>query len=167
LLAGLQEALEKNRHNKELLGLKEIKLFEIGTVWKDGKEQVLVGTISETENGKEVPLELDMATAYEPLPFSDATRFRPFSKYPYIVRDIAVWVPTSTAPEGVLEMIQKEAGDLLVHSELFDRFIKQERVSLAFRLVFQSFERTLTEVEINKLMEKISGELRDKGFEIR
>src|SRR6185437_435046 len=38
LVPGLTEALAKNKPNKDLLGLKEIKLFEIGVVWKDGKE---------------------------------------------------------------------------------------------------------------------------------
>lgn len=108
-----------------------------------------------------------MPEAYERLPLSSAMRYQPFSKFPYIVRDIALWVPADTEPESVLALIAKEAGELAVRTELFDRFEKEGRVSLAFRLVFQSFERTLTEQEVNAIMEKISAALQAQGFEIR
>ncbi len=50
---------------------------------------------------------------------------------------------------------------------LFDRFEKADKVSLAFRLIFQSAERTLTDEEVNMLMEKVYAALKEKGFEIR
>lgn len=168
LLPGLEEAFKKNIPNKELLGLKEIKLFEIGVVWRDGKEAVLLGTISEKEKPVEMMLVGQTAPdKYEDLPTSSAERFQPFSKYPYIVRDIAIWVPNGTEPVEVLEQIKKEAGELCVRIDLFDRFEKEGRVSLAYRLIFQSFERTLTEVEANEAMERVSSALKAKGFEIR
>jgi phenylalanyl-tRNA synthetase beta subunit len=170
LLPGLTDALAKNKPNKDPLGLKEIKLFEIGTVWKDGKELVMIGTVSEKEKASEVLLgnafqgeSLD----YGNLPLSVATRFEPFSKYPYVVRDIAIWVPNGTEPAGVLEILKKEAGELAHKIWLFDRFEKAGRTSLAYRLIFQSFSRTLIEEEVNQIMAKISGILLGKGFEIR
>ncbi|MBC7836163.1 phenylalanine--tRNA ligase subunit beta, partial [Acetobacteraceae bacterium] len=174
LLQGLTDALEKNKSSKDLLGLKEIKLFEIGTVWKDGKEVVMLGTVSEKQTAQEKPLESGsvIAKKYD-ISYSVPTsniRYQPFSKYPYIVRDIAMWTPNPTAywPEVVLETARAEAGDLLVRSDLFDSFEnKEKRVSLAFRLIFQSFERTLTEAEVNPIMEKVSAALKAKGFEIR
>ncbi len=166
LLDGLIKAFERNKHNKELLGLGEIKLFEIGAVWKDGKEKVMLGSVSEKEQ-TEIPLTPLDATSYERLPLSDAIRFQPFSRYPYIVRDIALWVSLDTESQDVLEMIKEEGGSLLVRIELFDRFEKGERTSLAFRLVFQSFERTLTEVEVNAIMEKVTAALKGSGWEVR
>jgi phenylalanyl-tRNA synthetase beta subunit len=50
---------------------------------------------------------------------------------------------------------------------LFDTFEKEGKKSLAFRLIFQSFERTLTEVEANAAMEKVAATLKAQGFEIR
>jgi len=93
--------------------------------------------------------------------------FKPFSIYPYIVRDIALWTPAGTDAQEVLEMIKTKAGELCVKIYLFDTFTKEGRVSLGFRLIFQSFERTLTEEEVNKIMAELSGILGDKGFEIR
>lgn len=168
LIHGLTEALAKNKPNKDLLGLKEIKLFEIGTVWKGGKEQVMIGTITEKEPATEMLLVgPENPTAYDDLPASVAERYRPYSKYPYIVRDIAAWVPAGTTERQAQELIKTEAGELLQKLYLFDVFEKGGRTSIAFRLIFQSFDRTLTEEEANEIMAHISRILGDKGFEIR
>lgn len=172
LTDGLAEAVQKNIPNKDLLGLKEIKLFEIGTVWKGGVEEVVVATAGEKEKASEKPLtewktgdETKYDISYFPL--STTQRYKPFSKYPYIVRDIAAWVPGATEPADVLEILQKETGDLCVKASLFDQFQKGDKTSLAFRLIFQSFEKTLTEAEVNQIMEKVAAKLKEKGFEIR
>lgn len=185
LLDGLAEALKKNISNKDLLGLKEIKLFEIGTVWKGGKEQVMVGIIEEKGKALEKLLEGGESKEYEGLSISAALRFEQFSKYPYIVRDIALWAPdlpkseaigrksqffrapAGTEPEQVLGIIRTQASGLLIRSEKFDEFKKGKKTSYAFRLIFQSFEKTLTDEEVNRIMEKISTTLTSKGFEIR
>lgn len=168
LIPGLADALAKNKPNKELLGLKEIRLFEIGTVWKDGKEAVMLGTVSEKEKATEMMLVgPESPQAYDELPLSQAARYQSFSKYPYIVRDIALWVPADTNADAVRENIRAEAGELLRNVFLFDTFSKEGRISLAFRLVFQSFDRTLTEPEANEAMRKVSEKLKAQGFEIR
>ena len=167
LVPGLTEALAKNKPNKDLLGLTEIKLFEIGTVWSGGKETVMLGTITEKQKAQEQALEPVGADSYGALPLSKATRFEHFSKYPYIVRDIAMWTSPANNEQQVQQTIQKEAGPLAVNISLFDRFEKEGRVSLAYRIIFQSFDRTLTEAEVNIIMEKVSAALKAEGFEIR
>jgi phenylalanyl-tRNA synthetase beta chain len=168
LIPGLTAALAKNKPNRDLLGLKEVKLFEIGTVWKDGRETVMLGTVSEKEKAVEMVLVgPENPEAYDDLPLSQAARYSAFSKYPCIVRDIAVWVPPDTSAEAFKENVRAEAGELLQNIFLFDTFSKEGRVSLALRLVFQSFERTLTEAEANAAMERVASKLRAQGFEIR
>lgn len=168
LTPGLQDALAKNKPNKDLLGLKEIKLFEIGMVWKDGKEQLMIGTVSEKEAATEMMLVGPEApAAYDDLPLSQADKYRPYSKYPYIVRDVAIWTPEGTDAAAVAALIKTEAGSLCQSVRLFDTFTKEGRTSLALRLIFQSFEKTLTEQEANDAMAKVSEVLKSKGFEIR
>lgn len=167
LLPGLEDALKKNIPNKDLLGLKEIKLFEIGVVWRGGKEITMLGTISEKGKAEEKELQPLSAAQYDNLPTSPAERFAPFSKYPYIVRDIALWTPAGTNDAEVCADIKTQVGELAQSVRLFDRFEKGERVSLAYRIVFQSFERTLTEVEANAAMDNVAKALKAKGFEIR
>ena len=64
-------------------------------------------------------------------------------------------------------MIRAQAGELCVRTELFDTFEKGDKTSLGFRLVFQSFERTLEDIEANAAMEKVYAVLKEKEFEIR
>ncbi len=85
--------------------------------------------------------------------------FKQYSLYPHVSRDIAVWVPNETEAKMLEKMIGDNAGELLVKMSLFDTFTKDNRTSYAYRLVFQSLERTLTDVEVNKTMDKISGVL--------
>ena len=167
LVPGLAEALAKNKPNKDLLGLKEIKLFEIGVVWKDGKEVTMLGTVTDKQPASEKPLEVGTATAYADLPISTTERYQSFSRYPYIVRDIAMWTPAGTDAKVVAKTIKQEAGELCTTVRLFDTFTKENKTSLAFRLIFQSFERTLTEAEANAAMDKVSASLKSQGFEIR
>ena len=99
-------------------------------------------------------------------------RYHPFSLYPFIVRDIAVFVPETIIGDGVWKAIKEgvqEAGaeDLLVRDSLFDVFKKGDKVSYAYRLVFQSYKKTLTDDEVNKIMEKVYTEVREKGWEVR
>ena len=52
------------------------------------------------------------------------------------------------------------------------KFKKGDQVSYAFRLVFQSYERTLTDGEVNEIMTKITNKIKDKktnsiGWQVR
>jgi phenylalanyl-tRNA synthetase beta subunit len=51
--------------------------------------------------------------------------------------------------------------------KLVDSFKKENRISYAFRLIFQSFDRTLTDEEINSIMSKITEKISKMGFEVR
>ncbi len=182
LADGLTEALERNMRNKELLGLAQVKLFEIGAIWKGGKEEMVydlaVEKIKKGKTADEYRKELDAElknipealAEYENLPLSQTERYQPFSKYPYIVRDLAVWKPEGSYgmdEDKIEEQIKAEAGELCVKISRFDRFEKEGRVSLAYRLIFQSFDRTLTDGEVNAAMECVYGKKKEQGFEIR
>ena len=116
------------------------------------------------EDQEDPPVESEM---HEELPISNTERYQSFSKYPFIVRDIAMWVPAGTLAEEVLGVLRAHAGDLLVRSEIFDTFEKQGRVSYAFRLVFQSFDRTLIDDDANTRMESVNAAVKEKGWEVR
>jgi phenylalanyl-tRNA synthetase beta subunit len=166
LLDGLKEAYEKNAHNKDLLGLDQVRLFEIGTVWKEGKEIVMLA-MADQNGAQEEPLMPAEISAYDNLLSSLTEQYKPFSKYPFIVRDIALWVPTGTNADEVLEVIRKAAGDLVVRSAKFDEFQKGEKTSYAFRLIFQSYEKTLTDSDANEQMENVYTAVRARGWEVR
>ena len=131
---------------------------------------MMVATVSEKIKASEKPLAeyvKEKIGTYDDLPLPKTERYESFSKYPYIVRDIALWTPKGTKSEEILEDIRRHAGQLLVRSELFDTFEKGDTTSFAFRLVFQSFDQTLTDGDANERMESVYSSLKEKGFEIR
>jgi phenylalanyl-tRNA synthetase beta chain len=151
------------------------KLFEVGTVFPKVGEFVELrmtervpawGDAAGTTDNLTVAKLEDYGAEYVPLqPALGA--FKPFSNYPFILRDIALWTPAGTESKEVEEIIGREAGPLLVRIDQFDRFEKDGRVSYAFRLVFESMERTLSDEDANPLMEKVSAALSERGFEVR
>ena len=97
--------------------------------------------------------------------------YKTISAYPFVLRDIAMWAKEGITQEEILTIIRAEAGDLLVRDMLFDVFAKDfdgvSKISYAFNLVFQSYERTLSDVEINEVMTRITAKLSANGLEVR
>lgn len=105
-------------------------------------------------------------------PPSKMVTYRPFSMYPFSLRDIAVFVPENTTKEDVAQVIYKNAGDLLERLDLFDVFAKKmedgtSKTSYAYHLVLQSSEKTLAEGDITPVMENIYKEMAAKGWQVR
>lgn len=152
-----------------------VKLFEVGTVFpKEGEYLELRMTERVSEWGEHAALVDNLSIAkledygkdYAPKRYQLGA-YKPFSPYPFIARDIALWVPEATHTDEILDVLRTHAGALLVRLDQFDQFSKEGRVSYAFRLIFQSGERTLTDEEVNGAMEKIIAALGAKGYEVR
>ncbi len=110
-------------------------------------------------NAFEIDLEKLILVATEEL------EYRPISKYPAVIRDIAVLVPQKTKTEDVLDVIENASGELLVDTDLFDIYEGKElgdRKNFAFHLIFQSNKKTLGDREIKGLMDKIINALEQK-----
>ncbi len=130
------ETVEADR----LIKLAEIKIGETSIGFVD-------------KNAFEINLEELIRLATEEI------EYRPVSKYPAVIRDIAVLVPPATKVINVLDVIENTAGKLLIDTDLFDIYEGDElgtnQKNLAFHLIFQSNEKTLSDKEVNALMEKI------------
>lgn len=103
----------------------------------------------------------------------DNVRYKNFSPYPFVLRDIAVFVPVEDNGEKIVEIARKEAGGLLVQSRLLENnFTKEfpdgEKTSHAYRLIFQSNIKTLTDEEVNVIMDSITKSLNSiNGWKVR
>ena len=85
-------------------------------------------------------------------------KFKEISIYPKVNKDIAVILDKNITSEEVSKVIKKAAGNLLVSSKLFDVYTSEnlgEKKSMAYSLTFGSNTKTLTDEEINPIMEKI------------
>lgn len=111
--------------------------------------------------------QLPTPEGYESVLVADEIVYRPFSSYPHMTRDIAMWVGDDTTVADVEAVLKKEAGPLRVRTTLFDEFSKDGRTSLGFRLVFQSHEKTLTDSEVNTIMDSIYDTVSERGWEVR
>jgi len=162
----MKMAIEAAKHYAPLVlapGQKP-KLFEIGTVFAKDGEKLAVKT---SEPVVDLP-SIEDDNAYVPVRY-ELGAYRPFSVYPFVVRDISMWITDSDEARGAVFALFAEHGTgLLQQVQLLDQFTNTEgRQSLAFRLIFQSFERTLTDDEVNALMAGITAALVAKGHEVR
>jgi len=176
LTDGLMESFELNKRNAALLGISKIKLFEVGTVFTDKGEEIHVAT---NDNGTVQELSLEEFISSKQITVPDELMyqgprlgdhlFKTWSPYPYIVRDIAIWVSDSTKLPELSDIIQAFASAHCVRpAEIFDQFTKDGRTSVAYRLVFQSHEKTLTDEEVSGVFSKLLDQLaRENSFEIR
>ncbi len=152
----------------------------------------VIPTFTELQGDAQTPcaglvIEFDLDTLIARLPEITADtemnalpqiKFTPISSYPFSVRDIAVFVPGERGQEATVESVIVEAlssiskADLLVRKTLFDVFTKNKegepvRTSYAFRLVFQSQEKTLGEEEISECMNSVNEAFKKEGWEVR
>ena len=82
------------------------------------------------------------------------------SPYPEVIRDIAVLVPIKTLAGEIIQKIHFIGGKIIRDVEIFDIFqgppLPEEKKNLAFRIIYQAKDRTLTSKEIDKTMKKIT-----------
>lgn len=175
LADGLKDAYELNRLNAPLLGNDETKIFEIGTVFPEKDREEIHIAYADKKGVVEATLEefTQKISSWIPDQVRDDTvsrdkKFTPWSQYPFISRDVAVWVPVGTNADELIDLCKKEGTALLIREpQLFDQFTKDEKTSLAVRLVFQSHERTLVDANVTGVMENITKALQNKGWTVR
>lgn len=164
-----------------LFDTEEVKLFEVGTVFPAAdKEEIHVAaargrhheepevfeqTLEEFARQRHLKIEDGNPDLSE---YRAAVKYRPFSVFPRIIRDIALWVPADVTPGQVAKLIKQSAGQLLVEGPvLFDEFKRGDKVSYALRLVFQSDDKTLSDEEVNRLVAEIIPKLEANGWTVR
>ena len=91
---------------------------------------------------------------------------QPVSKFPAVIRDIAVVVDQKLTTEKVEDVIWRAAGSYLQKLILFDVYrgkqIAADKKSFAFTLTFQSDQKTLTEQEVESNIQNILHALKTK-----
>lgn len=209
LSKNLTAVMDANFSHLDLLGIDDIRVFEIGTVFEKGengieehfslalgvrtkgsgyspKDDRLLEEVQaelaavlgskidwQAENGvAETNLDtlieqLPIPASYAEHPAASFVQYRAPSPYPAISRDIAMWVGVDVTAQAAQRVLEEAAGPLRVRTRLFDEFSKDGRTSFAFRLVFQSPEKTLTDEEVGEQMEVVYSAVAQAGFEVR
>jgi phenylalanyl-tRNA synthetase beta chain len=103
---------------------------------------------------------------------SEEHEYRPISRFPAAVRDIAVLVPRLVRVEEVLNKIEEAGGNLIRDIDLFDIYegeeLPEDKKNLAFHIIYQSENRTLSSEEIDEIQNKIISALEeDPEWQVR
>ena len=86
-------------------------------------------------------------------------KYKEFSKFPSINKDIALVVDKKSVSKDIEKVIKSAGGSLLTNIEVFDVYtgvgVGIDKKSIAYSLTFSDMKKTLTDEEINGLMDKI------------
>ena len=94
------------------------------------------------------------------LPQPHVRKYSKYSKFPIAQRDLAFLVDEQLPVSVILELAKKKAGKNLKEINLFDVYqgkgIAENKKSIAFSLFWQSMKGTLTDEEVDLIVEDIS-----------
>ena len=93
-------------------------------------------------------------------------KYKELSKFPVVKKDIAVLVNKEVPAQELLKTIKNNGGKLLQESKVFDLYegkgVPEGKKSIAFSITLGDANKTLTDEEVNKIMEKIIVGLQSK-----
>ncbi len=86
--------------------------------------------------------------------------YQEISKYPSVIRDISFIVSKDIVPNRFYDIVRELGGDLVEEVQMTDQYendakLGADKKSYTFRIVYRSFERTLTNDEVNGIHQKI------------
>lgn len=99
-------------------------------------------------------------------------KYKPLPKYPAMVRDIAIVVKEDVLVGDIEKIIMKHGLGLIESLKLFDIYrgsqIGEGLKSVAYSIVYRSYERTLTDDEVNEIQDSIIRDLENSiGAKLR
>ncbi len=93
------------------------------------------------------------------------------SRFPPVRRDIAVVVDEGIAAQALLDAMQNEKAPYVEELALFDLYrgkvVENGKKSLAFRVLLQDTQKTLTEIEIDRSVARLVAVLQQHGAQLR
>lgn len=99
----------------------------------------------------------------------EITKFKSYSKFPPVLKDIAFWIPDGFVENDFFEMARGIAGDMVERMELIDEFTnpKKGKTSKCYRITYRSMDRSLTNEEIDALQDELRDTVVNLGVEVR
>ncbi len=86
-------------------------------------------------------------------------QFKRVSKYPSVRRDIAIVIDQAIPSKTIVALVSEKTGELLENVQIFDVYsgegIEAGRKSLAMAITMQHPERTLQDLEVNEVIERV------------
>lgn len=132
--------------------------------------QILSRLDIKKQNPEIVLFELDPEPLFSLVP--DSIKFKPLAKFPSVERDVAIVLDETIPSSRIREIIAAFPTSLIEEVSIFDYFkggaIPQGKRSLAFKIIYRSQDRTLTDEEIEYLHAQLVKDILGKtGGEVR
>lgn len=90
---------------------------------------------------------------------SDNKEFVPISRFPAVLRDLAVLIPKTILAEEVIEKILTSGGKIIRNIDLFDVYEGKElpegKKNFAFHISYQADDKTLTSNDVDEIQNKV------------
>lgn len=138
--------------------------FEGKIIWTRGKQELASAQIVNTEQLKQFDIKQDVyyieadINALVEAAEQTKTKYSELPKYPAMTRDLALIVNRDVSYQQIAEIAQSQKSELFQGYELFDVFesekIGSDKKSLALSFTFQNKEKTLTDKEVDEMMQK-------------
>jgi len=101
----------------------------------------------------------------------EVTGFRELPAFPAVKRDLSLSLGDDVAAGDLVATIERAGGKLLEAVEIFDVYAGEQagagRTSIALHLEFRASDRTLSDDEVDGLMEKIRAAVGELGAQLR
>jgi len=155
-----------------------------GEVIRIEADHKVLGEIAQVDLEKKLVVALAEMDLEAVLGFTeDAKEYLPLNRFPAVLRDISLLVGQDTRIGDVVQEIQYASPKLIENVDLIDEYTptqinadidadkrgykisaNQQSAprSLTFRIIFQADDRTLTDAEVNREMEKVASALKKK-----
>ena len=108
-------------------------------------------------DGRAHLMELDLEQLFSAVPARQT--YQPLSRFPAVPRDLAIVVERAVLEADVAAAIRQAGGELLRDVRLFDVYTGEQvdtaHKSLAYRLTYQSSERTLTDADVDAAQTRV------------
>lgn len=90
-------------------------------------------------------------------------KYKPFSIYPAIKRDTALILPIDFESQRIFDIVNSFDNELIENIFIFDVYqgkgIPEGKKSIAFRITYRAFDRTLTAEEVENIHNKLIGKI--------
>ncbi len=131
---------------------------QIADIIVNGKKYGVIGLIHpQVSENKVFVIEINLSKLFELK--TGKMKYKEISKFPSIKKDLSIVASKSIEASELVKAIKKAGGSNLSKVEVFDVYegkgIEDGKRSIAFSLEFSSNDKTLTDEEINPMLEKV------------
>ncbi|HWT95582.1 MAG TPA: phenylalanine--tRNA ligase subunit beta [Solirubrobacteraceae bacterium] len=107
--------------------------------------------------GAVAAFELDLGLVVDQAP--ETPQYADVTSFPAVRQDLAVVVPDTVSAQQVLDTVRRAGGKLLSEADVFDVYrgaqVGEGKVSLALHLEFRAADRTLSDKDVKKPVDKV------------